>query len=64
MARIRRRHQAAIDTNVETQNTRECRIRLLGAVPMPGTPEEFGRFIRSEHEKWAKVVAETGPKGR
>jgi tripartite-type tricarboxylate transporter receptor subunit TctC len=40
------------------------RIRLLGAVPMPGTPEEFGRFIRSEYEKWAKVVAETGAKGR
>jgi tripartite-type tricarboxylate transporter receptor subunit TctC len=40
------------------------RIRLLGAEPMPGTPEEFGRFIRSEYEKWAKVVAETGAKGR
>jgi hypothetical protein len=27
---------------------------------MPGTPEEFGRFIRSEYEKWAKVVAQSG----
>lgn len=40
------------------------RIRLLGAVPMPGTPEEFGRFIRAEYEKWAKVVAESGAKAR
>jgi hypothetical protein len=31
---------------------------------MPGTPEEFSRFIRSEYEKWAKVVAETSAKGR
>jgi tripartite-type tricarboxylate transporter receptor subunit TctC len=40
------------------------RIRVLGAEPMPGTPEEFARFIRSEYEKWAKVVAESGAKGR
>ena len=40
------------------------RIHLLGAEPMPGTPEEFGRFIRAEYEKWSKVVVETGAKGR
>jgi tripartite-type tricarboxylate transporter receptor subunit TctC len=28
----------------------------LGAVPAPGTPEEFGRLIDSETEKWRKVV--------
>jgi tripartite-type tricarboxylate transporter receptor subunit TctC len=39
-------------------------IRTLGAEPMPGTPAEFGRFIRSEYEKWAKVVAESGAKER
>ena len=27
-------------------------------------PEEFGRFIRSEYEKWGKVIAESGAKGR
>ena len=40
------------------------RIRVLGAVPMPGTPDEFTRFIRSEYEKWAKVVAETNAKAK
>jgi tripartite-type tricarboxylate transporter receptor subunit TctC len=40
------------------------RIRVLGAEPMPRTPEEFSRFIRSEYEKWAKVAAESGAKGR
>jgi tripartite-type tricarboxylate transporter receptor subunit TctC len=39
-------------------------VRTLGAEPMPGTPEEFGRFIRGEYEKWAKVVAESGAKQR
>ena len=38
------------------------RIHVLGALPMPGTPAEFARFIRGEYEKWAKVVAETGAK--
>jgi tripartite-type tricarboxylate transporter receptor subunit TctC len=38
------------------------RIRSLGAEPVPGTPEAFGQFIRSENAKWAKVVAEAGVK--
>jgi tripartite-type tricarboxylate transporter receptor subunit TctC len=40
------------------------RIRVLGAVPMPGTPEEFTRLIRREYEKWAKVIAETSAKAK
>ncbi len=36
------------------------RIHQLGAEPMPMTPEEFGRFIRSEYAKWSKVIAESG----
>lgn len=35
-----------------------------GANPVIATPEETGRFIREEIEKWAKVVAETGAKLR
>lgn len=33
-----------------------------GANPVIATPEETGRFIREEIDKWAKVVAETGAK--
>ena len=48
-------------------------VRLTKTIPFqpkcpsvyPGaTYTQFGRFIRSEYEKWAKVVAEPGAKGR
>jgi tripartite-type tricarboxylate transporter receptor subunit TctC len=32
------------------------RIRALGAEPMPMTPAEYGAFIRTEIDKWSKVV--------
>jgi tripartite-type tricarboxylate transporter receptor subunit TctC len=38
------------------------RSRSLGAIPMPFSPPEFVRYIRSEYEKWAAVVAQTGAK--
>jgi tripartite-type tricarboxylate transporter receptor subunit TctC len=38
------------------------RTRSLGAIPMPFSPAEFARHIRSEYEKWAAVVAQTGAK--
>lgn len=42
--------------------TPEIRDRLLsqGAEPLGGTPEQLGAFIRSEIEKWGKVVAASG----
>jgi tripartite-type tricarboxylate transporter receptor subunit TctC len=33
-----------------------AKLSSQGAEPAPGTPEEFTAFIRSEIEKWAKVV--------
>ena len=32
------------------------RLNSLAAEPAPGTPEQFGAFIRAEIDKWAKVV--------
>ena len=32
------------------------RLAELGAVPMPMTSAEFGKFIVDETEKWGKVV--------
>ncbi len=42
----------------------EVRQRLLagGAEPATSTPEEFGRLIRSESAKWAKVIKAAGVK--
>jgi tripartite-type tricarboxylate transporter receptor subunit TctC len=40
----------------------KARIADLGAVPMPMTPAEFGKFITDETEKWSKVVKSVGIK--
>ena len=43
---------------VKSLTTPELRERLSGqgAAPVGGTPEQFGRHIRGEIEKWAKVI--------
>ena len=33
-----------------------------GLDPAPGTPEQFGAYIKSERAKWAKVIRESGAK--
>ena len=33
-----------------------------GAVPMGMTPEAFGKFVREDVTKWAKLVKDTGMK--
>lgn len=32
----------------------------LGAEPMPGSPEEFGAFVRSEYQHWGKLIKDAG----
>ena len=34
----------------------KARLADLGDVPTPMTPDEFGKFIADETEKWAKVI--------
>ena len=34
----------------------------LGALPMPTTTAEFGKFIAAETEKWARVIKFAGIK--
>jgi tripartite-type tricarboxylate transporter receptor subunit TctC len=36
------------------------RLAAQGAETLTGTPQEFGAFIRSETDKWAKVVRFSG----
>jgi tripartite-type tricarboxylate transporter receptor subunit TctC len=38
------------------------RLAELGGLPLPGTPEDFGKVIAAETQKWAKVVAASGAK--
>jgi tripartite-type tricarboxylate transporter receptor subunit TctC len=38
------------------------RLNSMAAEPAPGTPEQFAAFIRSETDKWAKVVRATNMK--
>ncbi len=38
------------------------RLEKAGAETRPGTPAEFGSFIRDERARWAKVVKESGAK--
>jgi tripartite-type tricarboxylate transporter receptor subunit TctC len=37
-----------------------ARIKELGADPMPLPPQEFGKLVQSETDKWTKVVKSTG----
>ncbi len=37
-----------------------ARLAELGGAPIAGTPEDFGKVIVAETEKWAKVVASSG----
>jgi tripartite-type tricarboxylate transporter receptor subunit TctC len=39
-----------------------ARLAELGGAPIPGTPEDFGRVIAEETEKWARVVTFSGAK--
>jgi tripartite-type tricarboxylate transporter receptor subunit TctC len=37
-----------------------ARLAELGGVPISGTPEDFGKVIAAETDKWAKVVTTSG----
>lgn len=47
---------------VLNQTDTRNRLQQIGAEPRPGTPEQFGAFIKAEIAKWAKVVKEANVK--
>ncbi|MCC6778863.1 MAG: tripartite tricarboxylate transporter substrate binding protein [Hyphomicrobiales bacterium] len=58
---IIRRLNAAINEAMRPADV-QVRLAQLGADPKPGSPEEFGRFVASEREKWTAVVRSAGIK--
>jgi tripartite-type tricarboxylate transporter receptor subunit TctC len=48
--------------DVITTPALKSRFADLGAEPMPMTPDEFGKFVAAETDKWAKVVKFAGIK--
>ncbi|MBR0671206.1 Bug family tripartite tricarboxylate transporter substrate binding protein [Neoroseomonas soli] len=38
----------------------QARFAQMGGVPAPGTPEDFGAFVRGEIEKWSGVIRREG----
>jgi len=48
---------AAVNATLRSDVVRE-RLASLGAVPVGGTPQEAAGFIRSEREKWGRVIRE------
>jgi tripartite-type tricarboxylate transporter receptor subunit TctC len=40
--------------------TMRAKLTALGGMVLPGSPEEFGKFVADETEKWAKVVKFSG----
>jgi len=40
----------------------KARLAELGGILIPGTPEDFGKVVAGETEKWAKVVKDANVK--
>ncbi len=52
---------ATVTKILATQDMQD-RLAAAGAEARPGSPAEFGNFIRSEKVRWAKVVKDSGAK--
>ena len=46
---------AAVASALRGEEARE-RMAALGAVPVADAPEDFARFVRSEYERWGRLV--------
>ena len=49
---------------VAVMNDPEVRAKLAqtGVLPAADTPEEFGRYLRGEYERWGRIIREKGIK--
>ena len=51
----------AIDQILKSEDVK-ARLVQLGVEPVGGTPEDFARQIKTEHDKWGKVIQTAGIK--
>ncbi len=45
----------AIDAILKSDDVK-AKLLNLGVEPVGGSPEDFGRLIQAEHDKWGKVI--------
>lgn len=38
------------------------KLRAMGAIPRPGSVDDFAEFLRTEHARWGKIVRDSGVK--
>jgi tripartite-type tricarboxylate transporter receptor subunit TctC len=55
------RINAEINRRLEQPQVRE-RFLALGVVPLTGTPEDLGAYLKFEIDRWAKLIQEAGIK--
>jgi tripartite-type tricarboxylate transporter receptor subunit TctC len=55
------RIQQEVAKSLSTPAIKE-KMLAQGAIPSGNTPQEFAKFIDSEHKKWAQVVKASGAK--
>jgi tripartite-type tricarboxylate transporter receptor subunit TctC len=60
-AAIITRLNKAVATTLSDPDVRR-KLTASGAIPAPTSPEEFGKLIKEEIERWGKVVREKGIK--
>ncbi|MET0349545.1 MAG: tripartite tricarboxylate transporter substrate binding protein [Rhizobacter sp.] len=52
---------AAVEKTLATPDM-QARLAKMGAEPRPSSPAQFGTFIRTERDRWARVVKESKAK--
>lgn len=57
---VRKVNEAVVKVLSESEVAQK--LIALGADPAPGSPEDLGRYMRTDHERWRKVIRSAGIK--